>query len=174
LAHSEIQAYLEDVAEQVLAVTEDRAVNRGILTHAGHHLLVSLSIIPLANKAQAVNAKFPSYDAQSAQRAVTADSSQIVAAIKRQRRVIKENGGVKAGNVRMLLSPLGYRDACFAIGLLDILDEFGRERGNVAHGAGAAVVNIPTGSTELTRIDKIIPGLIRIDEYVPRLLMPAL
>ncbi|MFJ3302453.1 hypothetical protein ACIPSA_04905 [Streptomyces sp. NPDC086549] len=161
------------MAEQVLAVTEDRAVNRGLLTHAGHHLLVSSSIIPLANKAQAVNARFPAYDSHAAQQAVAADPSLLVAAIKRHRKVIKENGGVKAGNVRMLLCPLGYRDACFAIGLLDILDEFGRERGNVAHGAGAAVVNIPTGSTELARIAKIIPGLARIDQYVPRLLLPA-
>ncbi|MET9961453.1 hypothetical protein ABZ128_20760 [Streptomyces sp. NPDC006326] len=173
LAHSEVQAYLEDVTEQILTVTEDRAVYSGMLTHAGHHLLVSSSLTPLASKGQAVNARFPLYDARLACAAVAADSAQLVAAIKRHRKNIKDNGGVKAGNVRMLLHPLGYRESFFAIGLLDLLDDFGRERGNVAHGAGAAVVNIPTGSTELSRITKIIPGLIRIDQYVPRLLMPA-
>ncbi|MCX5159994.1 hypothetical protein OOK39_11990 [Streptomyces sp. NBC_00264] len=173
LAHSEVQAYLEEITEQVLTVTEDRALNGGVLTHAGHHLLVSSSLIPLGNKAQAVNSKFPFYDPMAAQRSVIADSSQLTAAIKRHRKVIKDNGGVKAGNVRMLLSPLGYRDYCFAINLMDKLNEFGRERGNVAHGAGAAVANIPTGSTELNRITEILPGLIRLDQYVPRLLLPV-
>ncbi|MFE6909367.1 HEPN domain-containing protein [Streptomyces erythrochromogenes] len=173
LAYSETQAFIEEVAEQILVVTEYNYQTRQTLTHAGHHLMVNSEIIQLANKGKARNSKFPPYEASTVQSMISADPGLLTRHIKTHRERIRANNGVKSHNIRALLLPLGYREEFFRVGLLDKLDAFGRERGNVAHGTGAMTVSRPSGSTELARVNSMISGLIDIDRYVPRLLRPA-
>ncbi|MGW9363668.1 hypothetical protein [Streptomyces albidoflavus] len=174
LAYSETQAFIEEVAEQILVVTEYNFKTHQKITHAGHHLMVNAEILQLANKSQARNSKYPPFEVSAAHSLLAADPSLLADHVKAHRKRITLNNGVKSHNVRALLLPLGYREEFFKVGLLDKLDAFGRERGNVAHGTGAIAVNLPSGSAELARVNAITPGLIDIDRYVPRLLRPII
>ncbi|MBB3157610.1 hypothetical protein FHS07_001294 [Microbacterium proteolyticum] len=84
------------------------------------------------------------------------------------------NNGIKTGNVRRLLVPLGYREDVYAIGLFDKLDDLGVQRGEVAHKSGLiGLRTIPTGSNEWTRLDAVLPGLEMMERFAPRLLRPV-
>lgn len=173
LAHAELQSYIEEVAGRVLDVTADKANSAGVLTHAGHHLIVFYCLHPLSDKRQAMQGRYPPYPREAALRG-PGTGPALAQSLKRHRDLIERNNGVKQGNVRPILLPLGYRDELFPPGLLDQLDALGRDRGTVAHQSGlVSAASWPTGSSEIGRINSILPGLLSLEKYVPRLLRPA-
>ncbi|WIY05102.1 hypothetical protein QRX60_15130 [Amycolatopsis mongoliensis] len=171
LAHSEIQAFIESVASTILEVTEDNAT-RGRLTHAGHQLMVH-DMADRYFRATAFS-RYPTYDTKLIIANFQSDPIPLAEAIKRHKKVVKENNGVKETNVRRLLLPLGYRESFFVPGLLNDLNNFGAARGDVAHGPGSTVglQHKPSGSTEITRIKKLEHGLEMLERFAPRLLTP--
>ena len=171
LAHSEIQAFVEDVATTILEVTDDFAT-RGRLTHAGHQLMVH----DMADRyfRATESSRYPIYDTKLVNTRFQSDKGPLEEAIKRHKSVIKKNSGLKESNVRRVLLPLGYRESFFARGLLTTLSNFGVERGNVAHGSGVSVglQHLPSGSTEIARIKNLQHGLEMLERFAPRLLTP--
>lgn len=175
LAHAEVQQAVEDLARQLLEVTADRG-STGVLTHAGHHLLTYQSLEPLGDKRRRGESRQPVFPAAAAAAGVRIDSASLLAAVRRHEKRIKDNNGVKQGNLRALLLPLGYREEFFPPGFLQQADAFGLARGEVAHASGqlaAGAVNWPTGQGELNAAAAVASGLARLDRYAPRLLMPA-
>jgi hypothetical protein len=173
LAHSEIQHFLDSLAERILDKTADRSSLDGVLTHAGHHLLVYYALEPLGSARNAAGGSYPDFVPADA---ITthAATDQLRRAIGRHRKAVESNNGVKPGNVRRILTPLGYRETSYAVGLLDQLDALGRERGNVAHGSGVVfTTSWPSGSDEWTRLGIIMGGLDLLERYAPRLLLQA-
>lgn len=171
LAHAEVEAFIESLAGTILDVTEV-GVQNGMITHAGHHLVVQWAANRL--RSDAAKARYPLFDRQQAIAAASAGSQDLRSAIDSHRERIRQNHGVKAANVRQLLIPLGYRDEFFSLGLLDLLDDFGEKRGAVAHTSGlVGVQNWPTGSSEIARCEALLPGLKRLEQVMPRLLQPA-
>lgn len=176
LVHSELQAFLDEHCELILDRTADRSTAEGVLTHAGHHLLVHYSIAPLGSPATANESRYPHFVPAESAAAHSASPARLASAISKHRKqVLEKNNGIKAGNVRRLLTPLGYREELFAPGLLDQLDALGRARGDVAHRSGVVGTNnAPSGSAEYTRLQIILPGLELIERYAPRLLRDAI
>lgn len=171
--HAEVQAFIEALAETILTVSEDASRQRNAVTLASHHLLVWSSWSPLTDKRRAGQARYPPFLVAHVMQAVASDPDVVTEALSRHRRVVQQNNGIKAGNVRTLLLPLGYQEQCFEAGLLDRLDAFGRARGEVAHSTGMiAITSWPSGSTELKRVEDLFSGLEKLDQYVARLLVP--
>ncbi len=173
LAHSEVQSFVEGVAENLLAVTHRLLASRGKLTHAGHHLLVYSKILSLTDRRHSRDSNYPPFRPHQATAEVLRDPAILGKAVREHRRRISENNGVKASNLRRLLMPLGFRDYSFRPGLLDLLDAFGSARGQVAHNTGAiGAMLLPSGSAELSAVQQILPGLVGLDSFSSRLLIP--
>jgi hypothetical protein len=173
LAHAEVQAHVDALARRILDVTLDQSTRASALTHAGHCLMTYQSLRPLNSARDASQARYPAFDAVATEREYRLAPSRLEQAISSHRKVIEGNNGIKSGNVRRLLVPLGYREALFVPSLMDKLDELGRERGEVAHQSGLGMRTVPTGSTEWSRLNIILPGLGLLEQYAPRLLRPA-
>lgn len=173
LVHAEVEAFIEAVASTVIDVTEAKATSQGTLTHAGHHLLVTWSVVR-STRRDAGQARYPSYQSAQAKADLSARPDDLKSAISQHRSRIAANHGVTAANVRRLLLPLGFRESCFAPGLLDQLDDLGEARGAVAHSSGViGVQNWPSGSSEFAMIRRVLPGLELLERYAPRLLIPS-
>lgn len=174
LAHSEIQSFVEGVAENLLAVTERVLGVRGQLTHAGHHLVVYSRVLNLADRRNSKDSSYPPFRLHQARTEVLHDRSLMENAVRAHRRRIADNNGVKASNLRRLLMPLGFREYSFRPGLLDLLDAFGSARGKVAHNTGViGAIQLPSGSAELAAVQQILPGLLALDNFSARLLIPG-
>jgi hypothetical protein len=99
-------------------------------------------------------------------------SSELVKAIRAHRKRVSDNNGIKPSNLNWMLIPLGFRDTFFSSQFRAKMQELGEKRGQVAHGSGALVPLIPTGSGELNRFRDIEQGLCELDRFAPRLLAP--
>jgi hypothetical protein len=175
LAHSEIQQSVEDLVSRVLEVTADKG-RSGSLTHAGHQLLVYQAMEPLNDKRKRSEARYPSFPTRPAAAAVRLKPEPLLKAVAKHEMRVKDNNGVKQGNLRALLLPLGFREGFFLPGFLPQADALGRARGEVAHGSGllnVGAVNWPTGQGELTAVAAVRAGITHLDRYAPRLLMPV-
>jgi hypothetical protein len=169
LAHSEIQDFLEQLAERMLDVTEDHSKKRKKITAAGHHLLVYQALRPLGSPATAATGTYPPFRRAEADAAL----ASLPAAIRAHRKVVSKNSGAKTGNTQMLLVPLGIRPDHCTPGALDQLDALGSARGDVAHASGVVgAAAYPTGSVEWNRLAQILGGLELLEQWVPRLLRP--
>lgn len=173
LVHSEIQEYVESIASCILDTTIQLHAIGNELTHAGHHLSVFNSIIPLVDKRRANSFRYPSFDANEALTVSLTRPEMVEKAVNTHRSVIESNNGVKSSNLNRMLVPIGYREGLFPPGFFQLMDNFGRARGDVAHKSGVVgAANWPSGSSELQRINQIIPGLASIETHMPRLLIP--
>jgi hypothetical protein len=173
LAHAEIEEFLEYLARTAIEVTRNRSQG-GILTHAGHHLLVSRSIRRATDGGKdPASARYPWFATVEATLQNAASPQDLASALEQHESRIKGNHGIKSANVRRLLLPLGYRDYFFEIGLLDRLTAIGNARGAVAHGTGLGVANWPTGATAVTPVHTVGTGLALLERFLPRVLMPA-
>lgn len=171
LVHAEIEGFIEGLATTMLDVTKSKLTS-GVLTHAGHHLVVYWGVSRL--RTDAAKARYPPFTRTQAATDVTMSTANFFAAIESHRERVKGNHGLKAANVRQLLLPLGCREATFDTGLLDLLDDFGEKRGAVAHTSGVVgAQNWPSGSTEIARVAALLPGLKGLEQSVPRLLRPV-
>lgn len=170
LAHAEMEAFLESIAVTILDVTE-QASRSGALTHAGHHLVVHWAGSRLQKNPG--SAPYPPFLKADAIANLGRQPTQFQSAMKSHRASVDSNHGLRSGNVRKLLIPLGYRDSWFAPGLPDLLDAFADHRGEVAHSSGAVgTLAFSSGSTELKRTNDLLPGLRLLEQFVPRVLRP--
>lgn len=171
LAHAEIEAFIEYLADTALDVSAVK-LSSGVVTHAAHHLVVTWSIARL--RTNPARARYPYFRCAEAVAAGTSDLASFHSAIDSHREGVKNNHGLKNANVRKLLLPVGYREEFFEPGLLDKLDDFGERRGSVAHATGVVgTTNWSSGSTELAATAALLPGLRRLEQVLPRLLQPA-
>jgi hypothetical protein len=174
LAHSEVQAYLDDLTTLLLDRVEDRSRVEGLLTHAGHHLLVYYAAEPLGSPRNASNAAFPPFATTAATALHAGSPATLEVALKRHRGRARDNSAVKGGSIKRLLLPLGYRQEMLSTPLLAQLDSLGDSRNQVAHRSGIVGTSpMPTGSAEWTRFQGIMPGLELLERYAPRLLRAA-
>lgn len=173
LVHSEIQAFLDRLATLLLDKVEDRS-RQGVLTHAGHHLLVYYSLEPLRSPASAAAAVYPVYTAVDAVASHAITATPLNSALTRHRKVARLNSAVKAGSVKRLLLPLGFRETMLQTALLSNLDSLGDSRNTIAHQSGlVGMSSLPTGSAEWARLLPILSGLDLLERYAPRLLLAA-
>lgn len=171
LSHSEIQAFIDDLATLLLDKVEDRSTQEGVLTHAGHHLLVYYAWEPLRSAGSAPNSVYPAFLTTQAAAVHTHSPGQLESALKRHRRVARDNSAVKGGSVKRLLLPLGYRETMLTTPLLAQLDSLAESRNEVAHQSGIVGTSLwPSGSTEWARLNGILPGLELLERFAPRLL----
>ncbi|WP_193509614.1 hypothetical protein [Cryobacterium sp. BB736] len=171
LAHAEIQNFIEDLVEGILAQSENMFDSRGHITHAAHHLVVYDAVLKLSDKRNASEASYPMFSSASIQ---LVQKIQLESAVRSHRKKLKLNSGVKASNLRPLLGPLGYRDVWFPLSFMDQMDAFGASRGDVAHSSGLiGASQWPSGSSELATVKALQPGLKAIDVYAARVLMPV-
>lgn len=113
LFHAAIEVFVEETAGNILDVTYTKLAS-GSLTHAGHHLLVVQALEPLyGRRGGAHEATYPQYDAGLAAATVRGQPDVLASAIKAHRKVIDGNNGIKAGTLRRLFTPLGYRESFF-------------------------------------------------------------
>lgn len=171
LAHAEVEEFIEQLASMATDVTSAQAMN-GVLTHAGHHLVVAWAIGRL--RLDAAKARYPDYRSADAVAKLAVGSADLTSAVTSHRERIKNNNGLKEANVRQLLLPLGFRESHFAPGLLNQLTAFGELRGAVAHATGMiGVAAWPTGSSEIGRTAALLPGLKQLEQVLPVLLHPV-
>lgn len=169
-----MQAYLDDLTTLVLDRVEDRSTQEGVLTHAGHHLVVYYSLEPLRSAANAPNATYPPFGTAAATALHAASPAVLTAALGRHRRVAQQNSAVKGGSLKRLLLPLGFREVMLGTPLLAQLDSLAESRNQVAHRSGVIGASTwPSGSSEFVRLRGILGGLDLLERYAPRLLRAA-
>lgn len=170
LAHSEVQAFLQEIAMGILDVSREVRAARGKTTHALHHLHIFERVSALNQRGNAAGYIYPTYDSSLLGSIPSLDLTRVLA---RHEKRIKDNSGIKASNINTLFGPLGFRDSWHPPGFLDLMNAFGVQRGNVAHGTGqVGAQQWPSGSAEWARISQISPGLESIERFQARLLIP--
>ncbi len=174
LAHAEVQQTLEDLATKVVDETRS-AATRGHLTHAGHHLLIHQAGEDVSRRSATALARYAHFAVADACLSLMSEPAALDRALNAHQKRIKDNSAVKEASVRLLLTPLGLREYFFTPGFLRQATAFGDARNSAAHASGLSVgaSRWPTGQQELGRVMPVAQGLVRLDRYVPRLLMPS-
>lgn len=93
-------------------------------------------------------------------------SDECTALFQRYYKQIKDNHGVKESNVLGLFGPLGVPASAFGTTLLPFLESFGEDRGNHAHHAARAVVNVLDPETEYKRLQALLVELELFDGWL--------
>jgi hypothetical protein len=79
---------------------------------------------------------------------------------------IKDNNGIKEGNILALLGPLGVPATTFGSTLLPNLDSFGKLRGTHAHYSVKAVATPLDPETEYKRARDLVNELADLDQWL--------
>lgn len=162
LAHAEIENYIEDLAEAVIAATElrwrsDKRSGRGAAALLLYHDKRATTPSSLAGQSSSA----------------TLDTA-LGAAIRRHREYIsRENHGVKEKNLLRLLLPIGILDHQLDPVWLANMDSFGAQRGIVAHVSARRVKTPPDPGSTRKSVEDALAGLKSLEPML-RQLMKAL
>lgn len=142
LCHAEFEDYLEELADNLLTVGENKWSSEGV----ANKNIASLFI----------NTDKLKRNPQSSEHDMNVTTFSIKT-IKAHRDWIKmENHGIKRKNIENMYMPLGYEVNEFNQNFLNELDAFGVDRGKVAHSASTKTRSILDYNSEKNKILNIL------------------
>lgn len=158
LAHAEIEAYLEDIALELLEAAWTAWTKRGIPSVTGIALLAfsgrEHALPPSASSTP--NVELDASPCLQKAQGVWRDGH-------------RKNHGLKEENVLRLFLPLGVRTIEIDPTLLADLSSFGAERGAVAHSATTRIIQFVDPETEYRKVRQLCVDLVGIDSLVQAL-----
>jgi hypothetical protein len=157
LSHAEIESYAEEWAKDIARSLETLWQASRRITHPLHFLLATLSqriSIPQTLVGPSVK--------DSPQRL----DEEMVNLFANYYKRIKDNHGIKEGNMLSLFGPLGVPATAFGSTLLPNLDSFGKLRGTHAHHSARTVVTPLDPETEYKRAIDLVNELVDLDQWL--------
>lgn len=152
LAHAEIEAFCEDIVRRK-AKTAKGAFDRGRGVTPVLRKIVSYYV--------GKNLR-PWSDVQTPSPDIVERASQSHLS------TIQQNHGIRPSNLEKLLYPIGVVETRMDTTWLAMMDSFGTKRGGVAHSTVRAVTS-PDPLTELTTVEHLLHGLLRLDRLLGKL-----
>lgn len=163
LAHAEIEAFLEDACFEtarasVAAWDRDRTTSNTLFCLIAHY----------HHGFAADELEQPPFPDTSRQKVKEAIKEVVTAAMKQYRSIHDNNHGVREDNLTRLILPIGVqKDALDPLWITN-LNEFGKQRGDVAHRASRVQQQIDP-RTEWQVITNLLVGLQKLDELIGEL-----
>lgn len=166
LAHAEIESFIEDISRET-AITKIRTWKS---TRKSSDLIICFLASYHSGWAEKVEGELyqtlindgtVAREKDTAEEAVDAAATQYISQIK-------NNHGVRQKDLRQMILPLGVRFSELDPNWITNLDDFGKQRGDVAHNS-VSVVRAIDPQTELHRINDLVPGLKKLDELVVKI-----
>lgn len=155
LAHAEIEAYIEDIALELLETAWKAWKDRGVPS------LTAMSLLAFSGREHTLP--------PSAASTPNADLDACNCMQKAQgvwRDAHRKNHGLKEENVLRLFLPLGVQANAIDTMLLADLSSFGTERGAVAHSATTRITQYVDPETEYKKISQLVQDLTSLDALV--------
>ena len=168
LAHAEIEAYLEERSWNVVLEAKKKWDELG----KSSRVLICL----IAFSGQTMETPPNTLNPTKANKAIPPErikiNKKIELAINSFNHVIKQNHGVKEGNILSLLLPIGIDCDDLDSTLLATMNTFGENRGSAAHSSATSyrTIQAPDPATELATVNQILDGLALIDELINTLM----
>ena len=167
-AHAEIEAYLEDrVWEVAINSKKDWDSKRKTC-----RTLICL----LGFSGQTMDAPPDTLTPTKGSKTVAIEkikiSKKLDLAINNFKRVVDQNHGLKEANILALLLPIGIDSDDLDNVWLANMNTFGEQRGMVAHSSATSYKTNqpPDPQTELSRVELIIQGILKLDELINNLM----
>lgn len=163
LAHAEIEAFVEDVTfetakQSVSAWTRDRETSDTLfclIAHYHHGFAID-------------DFEEPPFPSSSRPRAKEAIKEIVTVAMKQYRAIHDNNHGVKEDNLCRMILPIGVRKEDLDPLWITNLNEFGKQRGDVAHRAVRVQQQIDPKS-EWQVVSDLVAGLRDLDDLISQL-----
>lgn len=157
LMHAELEAYLEDRAYEIAQKAFDSFRSKDVLS------------LPVAGIVASLRADGPGVPKQLGGPAFVL--TRVGEAYGSFLRVIRNNHGVREGDVLSLLVPLGLDESKIDPAWLATLDGFGASRGAAAHSSGTrgGITYAIDPRTDLNTVQQIMDGLEEIDAELKKI-----
>ena len=152
-AHSALEEYLENVGWKVALEARSALLHEGRITHALVALVASKVMDDISNR----NRRRITSDLISNLEIFSAE------AVTRYRSIIGNNNGITERDQKNILFPIGVDPEKTDIALMNNLNSFGRDRGNIAHSFLPIRTEV-TISAINSRIDDILRDIVKFDE----------
>lgn len=160
LAHAEIEAFLEDVTfeaakRSVSAWSRERKISDTLFCLIAHYHH-GFAIDPLES---------PPFPDSSRPKMKESIKELVDVAMKQYRAIHNNNNGVREDNVVRLIIPIGVRKEDLDPLWITNLNEFGKQRGDVAHSTAKVQHQIDPRS-EWHTVEDLVLGLKKLDELI--------
>jgi RiboL-PSP-HEPN len=157
LCHAEVESYLEGWAKDIARKSETVWTVSNKVT-----MPLAFLISTVAQKIQLPTTLAGTNPKDSPQKLQEATAQMFQTFYK----LLKDNHGIKEGNLLALFAPLGLPASATGATLLPNLDAFGALRGTLAHQSGRAIVNALDPETEHKRVVDLVSDLADLDAWL--------
>lgn len=167
LAHAEIESFIEDISrETVIAKIREWKSSR----KASDLIICFLASYHSGWNEKTEGELFQTLitSGTAAKERTTAEEA-VDAAVNQFLNQIRNNHGVRQKDLKQMLLPLGVRFSELDPNWITNLDDFGKQRGDIAHNS-VSVARIIDPQTELQRINELLVGLRKLDEIVVKII----
>jgi hypothetical protein len=157
LSHAEIESYVEEWAKDIVRSSE-------IIWHASSRIAQPLQFL-LATLGQRIQVP-PTLIGPNVKDSPQRLAEEMVKLFQKYYKRIKDNNGIKEGNILTLFGPLGVPTTAFSSTLLPNLDSFGKLRGTHAHYSSRVVLTPLDPETEYKRAVDLVNELTDLDQWL--------
>lgn len=164
LAHAEIESFIEEIAKEA-AVTKISEWKKKRL--ASDLLICFLAFYHAGWTSEPENE--PINDQNSRPKVRDSVSEAVDMAMRQYNAILESNHGIREPNIKKMILPLGVRKEDLDHTWLIEMDQFGRNRGDLAHNSFKALQPIDPKS-ELETINRLLTGLGQLDRSISKLL----
>jgi hypothetical protein len=164
LAHAEIEAFIEDVA---LAKVEQRYVEWQTAQKPSYVIIcvVAATVLGWAD-AETIDKGLPVLSLSKLNTKGDSINLVIDGAVKQYQEIVSNNNGIKSGNLKRLLMPIGIALSDLSGTWLNTMDSFGGRRGSVAHSSRVGLKSVPDPQDENATINLLLQGLKDLDTRI--------
>lgn len=156
LSHAEVETYLEGWAKDIARKAEDIWYTSRRITEPLAFLLASLSE-RIAAPRSLIGGERDSHEQLGA---------SLKKVFQKYYKQVRDNNGVKEGNLLALFSPIGVPRSATSSTLLPMLSSFGASRGVEAHQSAQAVINLLDPETEFNNVTNLAKELLGFDKWL--------
>jgi hypothetical protein len=158
LSHAEMESYIEEWAKDIVRSSETLWLNSRRIAQPLHFVMATL--------AQRIGIP-PTLVGPSVKDSPQRLDEEMDKLFPRYYKRVKDNNGIKEGNILALLGPLGVPITAFgSTTLLPNLDSFGKLRGTHAHYSVKAVATPLDPETEYKRARDLVNELTDLDQWL--------
>lgn len=155
LIHAEIESYIEDFAKRKMTLAWENWEKK---RKSSICIEAVLSFLPINNETFGKKEKENTYSLES----------RINNSVTQYNKILADNNGIRRKNLLNILLPLGVEIKQLDETWLNVMDEFGKKRGEIAH--NSIVKTQIDLKTEKNKINmQILPELKKLTELIQRL-----
>lgn len=161
LAHAELETYIEDRVVEIAKAAWKRWEGE---RHVTAPLLHLVGFCGLALQAPPDTLAAPNQNQAKSWSDRIDVNERLKDIVQRYVRMVTlENHGIREPNLMAMLLPIGLRPFAIDPVFVDRLDDFGRSRGEAAHGSSIAVQQSPDPKSEYDDVHVLLAELVKLD-----------